>query len=255
MNLYEAISVRKSIREFDKREVEEKLIEKLKRFSKELQPVFLEVPHRIVFHNAKEETPVKKGKFCVEAPFYISVLSEDSKEGQINAGYLMEQMVLFLTCRGVATCYQGNLRFFKECAEEEPLKELAVVAVGYPVHYLYREENLAKRVPLAKQCHFKEEVEAPMMAILKAANLAPSALNQQPWRFVVYGNRIHVMTRKETVLSKRFRIRYFIDTGIALAHMEIAADELWLDMEWKVLENIQNQNLKRNHYTITMMIK
>lgn len=255
MNLYEAISVRRSIREFDKREIEEKLVEKLKRFSEELQPVFLEVPHRIVFHNAKEKMPVKRGKLCVKAPYYISVLSENSKEGQINAGYIMEQMVLFLACRGIATCYQGNIRFFTDYEEDEKLKEWIVVAVGYPVHYLYREENSAKRIPLVKQCHFKEEVGKHMITILKAANLAPSALNQQPWRFVVYGNRIHVMTRNETFFSKQFGINSFIDTGIMIAHMAIAADELWLDVEWKVLENIQNQNLKKNHYTITMIVK
>lgn len=255
MNLYEAISVRKSIRKFDKREIEEKLVENLKRFSKELQSVFLEIPHRIVFHDAKEEIPVKKGKFCVDAPYYISILSEDSKEGRINAGYIMEQIVLFLVCQGIATCYQGNLCFLNEFEEGEGLKELLVVAAGYPVHYLYREENSAKRIPLVKQCYFKEEVEKHIITILKAANLAPSALNQQPWRFVVYGNRIHVMTRKETFLSKKFRISYFIDTGIVLAHMAIAADELWLDMEWKVLENIQSQNLKQNCYTISMIVK
>lgn len=254
MNLYEAISVRKSIRKFDKREIEESLIEKLKRFAKELQPIFSDIPNRVIFHNAKEKTPVKKGKFCVDAPYYISVLSKDSKEGLINAGFLMEQMVLFLTCLGIATCYQGSIRFLDD-TEEEELKELLVIAYGYPVHYLYRDENHVKRIPLARQCHFKEEVGQQILTILKAANLAPSAWNRQPWRFVVYGNRIHVMTQKETFLLKRVKGNHFIDTGIALAHMEIAADELWLEMEWKVLENIQNQNFKRNCYTITMVIR
>ena len=150
-------------------------------------------------------------------PYYISILSEDSKEGQINAGFLAEQLVLFLACHGIATCYQGTLRFFTNKKEEGGLKELLVIAVGYPGCYLYREENSAKRIPLAKQCCFKEEVGKHMMTILKAANLAPSALNRQPWRFVVYGNRIHVMTRADTFFSKRFGIRNFVDAGIALA--------------------------------------
>lgn len=254
MNLYEAISVRKSIRNFEKRKIEEGWIEKLKRFAKELQLVFLDVPHQMVFHYAKEDSLVKKGKFCVDAPYYISILSEDSKEGQINAGFLAEQIVLFLTCHGIATCYQGTLHFFDKKGDAG-LKELLVMAVGYPGCYLYREENGAKRIPLAKQCHFKEEAGKPIMTILKAANLAPSALNRQPWRFVVYGNRIHIMTRADNFFSKWFGIRNFVDTGIALAHMAIAADELWLDVEWKVLENIQNRKLGRNCYTITMIIE
>lgn len=253
MNLYEAISVRKSVREFEKREIEEAFVEVLERFTRELQPVFPEIPYEIVFHDAKEEKPVKKGRFSVDAPYYISFLSEDTREGQINAGFLMEQIVLFLTCRGIATCYQGNISFSNSGKREK--KELIVVAAGYPVHYLYRDENSIKRIPLAKQCLFKEEASRNVMLILKAANLAPSAMNNQPWRFVVYSNRIHVMTQKETLISKTIGCSKFIDTGIALAHMAIAAEELWLDTEWKISENIQNQNFKSNHYTITMMIR
>ena len=255
MNLYEAISVRKSIRKFEKREIEKGLIEKLKRFTKELQPIFFHISTEIFFHNIQEEMPIKKGRFCVEAPYYISILSENSKEGQINAGFLMEQIVLFLTCHGIATCYQGSVHFFADYRKGSVKKEWIVIAAGYPIPYLYREENDARRIPLAEQCYFKEEAGKQIITILKAANLAPSAFNQQPWKFLVYTNRIHVMTRKETIFSKQFQINYFVDTGIALAHMAIAAEELWLDMEWKVLENIQNQNLKRNYYTITMIIK
>lgn len=254
MNLYEAISVRKSIYKFDKREIEIELLEKLKRFTEELQPIFLDVPSRIVFHNAKEEVPIKKGNVSVEAPYYISVLSENSKEGQINTGFIMEQIVLFLACQGIAACYQRKTRFL-QTQKEEAIKEWLVIAVGYPVHYLYREENSARRIPLAKQCHFKEETGKSIIAILKAANLAPSAWNRQPWKFIVYGNRIHIMTKKETIFSKWIGENYFIDTGIALAHMEIAADELWLNVEWKVLENIQNQNFKKYSYTITIIVK
>lgn len=253
MNLYEAISARKSIRKFEKRGIEESVMEVLKRFIGELQPIFPEIPYEIVFHNAQQERPIKKGKFCVDAPYYISFLSKDTREGQINAGFLMEQMVLFLTSRGIATCYQGNMKFSASCEEDK--QELIVVAAGYPVHYLYRKGNTAKRMPLVKQCFFKEEVGKDVLTILRAANLAPSAMNHQPWRFVVYNNRIHVMTQKETFFSKKIGCSKFLDTGIALAHMAIAAEELWVDMEWKILENIQNQNFKKNYYIISMIIK
>lgn len=253
MNLYEAISVRKSIRKFEKRGIEESLMEVLKRFTGELQPIFSEVPYEIVFHDAQQEKPAKKGRFCVDAPCYISFLSEDTREGQINAGFLMEQVVLFLTSRGIATCYQGNMRFSASCEGEK--KELIVAAVGYPVHYLYREENTAKRIALVKQCLFKEEAGKDVLTILRAANLAPSAMNAQPWRFVVYNNRIHVMTQKETFFTQKTGCSKFLDTGIALAHMAIAAEELWLDTEWKILENIQNQNFKKYYYIISMIIQ
>lgn len=253
MNLYEAISVRKSIRKFEKRGIEESVMEVLKRFTGELQPIFSEIPYEIVFHDAQREKPVKKGKFCIDAPYYISFLSKDTREGQINAGFLMEQLVLFLTGRGIATCYQGNMKF-SDLREGEK-QELIVVAAGYPVHYLYREENTAKRIPLVKQCLFKEEVGKEVLTILRAANLAPSAMNHQPWRFVVYNNRIHVMTQKETFFSRKVGCSRFLDMGIALAHMSIAAEELWLDTEWKILENIQSQSFKKYYYIISMIVK
>lgn len=253
MNLYNAISMRKSVREFEKKEIEEKDIQCLERFTRELTPVFPEISYEIVFHGMEEQQQKKRGIFSAAAPCYLSYVAEDSWMSRVNAGYMMEQIVLFLTCRGIATCYQGNVKFLE--AGESEKKELVVAALGYPVHYIYREEGTAKRIPLAKQCLFKEEPNKNVMTILRAANLAPSAYNGQPWRFIAYNNRIHVMVQKENVLVAKPGTKRMVDIGIALAHMAITADELWLDIEWKVLENVQSQNLKRNNYVITMLMK
>jgi len=93
------------------------------------------------------------------------------------------------------------------------------------------------------------------MTILKAAALAPSSLNGQPWRFVVYNNRAHVfMQKKSTKIPAMERMR-MIDIGIALNHMMITAEELWVEAELKEIDNISNQSFKNNSYITSLIIK
>ena len=46
-----------------------------------------------------------------------------------------------------------------------------------------------------------------------------------------------------------------IDIGIALTHMLITAEELWVEAELKELDNISSQSFKNNHYITSLMIK
>ena len=130
----------------------------------------------------------------MDAPYYLAIYSDQEEGCERNAGYLMEQMVLYMTAKGLGTCYLGSVqpaqkvRGGKRC--------LMMVAFGYPEGKLYRESPLAKRLPLNELCIFKEEAGEQMKTILRAARLAPSAMNTQPWRFIVYSDRIYVFALK-----------------------------------------------------------
>lgn len=74
--------------------------------------------------------------------------------------------------------------------------------MAIPEGKLCRESSLAKRLPLSELCVFKEDVGETMKTVLKAARLAPSAFNSQPWRFIVYSDRIYVFSKKEPGLFR-----------------------------------------------------
>ena len=108
---------------------------------------------------------------------------------------------------------------------------MAMLAFGYPDGHLTREAAFARRLPLNKLCVFREEPGEQMKTILKAARLAPSALNLQPWRFVVYSGRIYVFALNgllEKTVGHKMRE---LSIGCMLSHIMLAADELWMQME------------------------
>lgn len=252
MNLYDMIGKRQSVREFQTRQLDESVLNGFARYEREMLALYPDIPYHLEVICNIDEKRQGNGLFVVKAPYYISFLTQESQEAYLNTGYVMEELSLYLAAKGIGSCYQGLL---KVCKEKDGLKEALVMAAGYPKKYLYRTDKKIKRLPLNKLCVFKEEPSSELMTILKAAALAPSSLNGQPWRFVVYNNRAHVfMQKKSTKIPAMERMR-MIDIGIALNHMMITAEELWVEAELKEIDNISNQSFKNNSYITSLIIK
>ena len=137
MNLYEAIGCRHSVRKYTDREVTEKLrgqilsyFDKTSRLNDRIRV------EAVIFDNTKKKADVH-GLWKVDAPYYLAIYSDQEEGCERNAGYLMEQMVLYMTAKGIGTCYLGSVqpaqkvRGGKRC--------LMMVAFGYPEGKLYRE--------------------------------------------------------------------------------------------------------------------
>ena len=99
-------------------------------------------------------------------------------------------------------------------------------------------------------------VETPKeweLKVLEAARLAPSSYNGQPWRFVVYSNRIHIFSKKASV--DRFKKWDELNFGIMFAHIMIVAEELWLDLDLIRLEDISQKTFSKNQYVLSAVLK
>ena len=83
--------------------------------------------------------------------------------------------------------------------EKNGKRLVGLIAFGKSKGAYTRKQSEAKRLPLEELCVFKEVPRQWMNQILEAARLAPSSLNSQPWRFVVYDNRIHIFSKKYSV--------------------------------------------------------
>ena len=90
--------------------------------------------------------------------------------------------------------------------------------------------------------------------MLQAARLAPSAFNRQPWRFIVYQNRLHVFARKEQFPFRAREDRTGFDMGIMLSHMTLAAEECWRDIEFVRKENLASRGMRSGRYFVSVLL-
>lgn len=253
MNLYEAIGCRQSIRKYTGQEVSEKLREQILSYYEKAARLNDRIATELeILDNTKRKADVK-GLFKVDAPYYMVLYSEETSGYERNAGYLMEQIVLYLTYKELGSCYLGGTKTKK--AAKSGKKQVILLAFGFPEGKLYRESPLAKRLPLSELCIFKEEVGEQMKTALKAARLAPSAYNSQPWRFVVYSERIYVFAKKGGMPVPSMRAMRDFSIGIMLSHIMLAAEELWMELETVTEEPFASKVYKNGDYVATLTLR
>ena len=111
----------------------------------------------------------------------------------------------------------------------------------------------ARRLPLNELCVYKEVPRQWMKQLLEAAQMAPSSMNSQPWRFVVYDNRIHIFSVKK--ISEKFNRLEEVNFGIMFANMMTVAEELWLDVDLIRLDNISQKSFPNTEYILSAILK
>lgn len=256
MNLYEAIYVRKSVRKFQMAAVDSKIMNHIKKYISTVTPLDDSIAYHIEIIDAMQETVSFKGLWKVDAPYYLVFYCEEVEGAQLNAGYIMEQVVLYLTCKGLGTCYQGALKV-KPSSEAIALgqKPYMVVAFGYGKENIERDASQAKRYRMQDIAIYKEEIGEEIKTMLRAAKIAPSSMNAQPWRFVAYHNRIHIFLRREGFKSPFQKRLGDVNIGIVIAHLALAAEELWLEATIKTVDSISEREFKNNQYITTIFVQ
>ncbi len=256
MNLYEAIFTRKTVKKFRADEIPAEELEKIHDHLRELPELVgnIRTEVRILKDDGKvfRNIPLQG----VRAPYYLIFYSEEKQRHQRNIGYMMEHMVLYLCTLGYGTRFLDSDMLRKEKRQlGSEKKAVGVVGFGESRDSYLRKHGDARRLALEELCVFKEIPRQWVRQLLEAARLAPSVGNAQPWRFVVYDNRIHIFTKKHQV--ERFA-RYTKEEqnfGGMLAHILIAAEEFWIDVDLIRLENISQKSFPNNQYVISAVIR
>lgn len=258
MNWYEAIYIRKSVRHYSKKAVSSMLLQHIENCAGKLSGWREEGCCSVRIYNAKEAQDKIKGLFRVHAPYYMAVFTRKTPAALIDAGFFAQRLVLYMTTKGLGTCYQGGCRL--PASEVPKDMQLAVmVAFGYAEGDLVRDSYQAKRYPLSRICHFRENAGEEIRTMLKAARLAPSAMNRQPWRFVAWSDRIEVYLHRDGFMKTILASSQLVDIGIVLCHLLEAADEEWFPLELireeDKAEDSQRKRCGRTHYIVTLRKK
>ena len=252
MNLYEAIGCRHSVRRYLEKEVPEVLLSQIRTYFDKTARLNDRISVDLEILEARKKKSEIRGIWKVEAPYYLALYSETEEGYERNAGYVLEQLSLYMMVKGLGSCYLGGSH--PRQMTKGSRRFVMLMAFGYPEGRLYRESPLAKRLPLSELCVFKEEAGEQMKTVLRAARLAPSAFNSQPWRFIVYADRLYVFAKKGGIpIGAGKQMRDF-SIGIMLSHVMLAAEELWMELETATEEQFAAKVYKNGDYVATLSL-
>ncbi len=245
---YRVIEKRRSHRRFEPRPLESKHLAQISSICKDFQP----------FSNARAELVTDSpdtvfkgavgsyGKIKGATAFIAFVGNMASPYAQEQVGYTGEGIILEAEALNLATCWVAG--FFRRKVVESIIRIskneriIAVTPIGYTIKRQSLEERLMtgfglthRRKRLANLVTGLEESDWPQWTrlALKAARLAPSAVNRQPWRFHVEPDSITVSVnrlKREYGLSKR------LCCGIAMLHIEVATLNSGIRGNWEFLD-------------------
>lgn len=206
---------RKSIRKYDRNQhLSEAQIADCKVHFSHLIPLVPDINYHLEIVK-REETTAKFGEYCLL--FY----SEEKPFALLNAGYILEQIDLYLETQNIGVCWYGMAHTKYKTYQD--MKFIIMLAFGSSYPLAFR-QNITefKRKPVDEiwSGDFNEEVK-------NIVRLAPSACNTQSWRFVCSADQITVY-RNPNVRSiiPKSKLCYFnsIDLGIVLCFLDIALE-------------------------------
>ncbi len=214
MTIYEAMTERHSVRKYTDKPIEEEkvcLLQKEMGVLREKSGLNIE----LIMNEPKafSGTLAKYGHFsgCTS---YFCISAPDGKDEEI--GYFGEKLVLFAQTLGLNTCWVV-LTYSKKAVPatlREGEKVQAVIALGYGAHGGKPHRNK----PLETLCAYEGEMPEWFAKAMEAALTAPTALNQQAFKFTLVG--------ENKVKAEASGARYAkMDLGIVKYHFELGAGE------------------------------
>ena len=208
---YELLKKRKSIREFSSEKISEQNIKLINDFCLNVKPLFENIA--IEFKLVKRElTNCPRGEYCL-------VLYSETKEGYLyNAGYILEQLDIYILSLNIGVCYYG---FGKSDEKSESnLSLVTMLNIGMPGEKLTRDDVKE----FNRQAVEKNWSGETIPGVSNIAALAPSAVNTQPWN-ISYSNKTIVVKQKKKLLTqlakKLGEYLSLVDLGIYLYFLEV----------------------------------
>jgi len=238
--MYEYILKRKSIRKYDMVSLDTDTINDIEKYIETIKPYDSSIKTQTYILNDEKQIA---GLFKIKAPHYISITSEKKDNYLINAGYILEQLVMYLTEKGIGTCWLGAAKPTAVISKDNTFDYVVMIALGKSNESIYRKDvSQLKRKDISEISNL-----TVTNSIMEAVRLAPSASNQQAWYFEMKENEISVYCKNVIILMDRMAK---IDIGIALAHIYIEAQ-----YQGKNVELMKEHNKAKDGYEYIVTCK
>lgn len=164
----------------------------------------------------------------VKAPMYLVLRSEKENFALQNCGYLGQLASLWLTSRGVASCFQSSINVNEDFPDTLPY--LGAVAVGYSDERFYNSSDPRRLKPLKKWT--LGDFSGNNLAVAQSVSYAPSWSDRHPVCLMALEGRMHVYRNHALLNNPVINYVQCMDVGAALANMHVTANSLGLGIEF-----------------------
>ena len=270
MNYAALIENRKSVREFRDKAVPAAAIDELRAFyEKSCHRLLPEIATELVILDTKAGAPLEGSAgyedVLVGAPRYMILLSEDKPHASMNAGCMMEDLILKLADLELDSCWItfGDAEKVKSAVGlQSPLKVAAIAAFGYGVKTAKRMrfnilsmsnvDIAAKRGYYAPKKDITDLVSVEQLDCTKgldeiigfyddmlwqsfyAATKSPSYLNRQPYAFLIKGHDLMVVKLADAYTDA---VSAELNLGIVMLHFGAVAEQWVGSIRWDLASN------------------
>ena len=203
MDLASQIFIRKSCRKYLDDEID---MAPIHEFMSTVKPLIPEINYSYNILT-KDEVSLKTGW---SAPYYLAIYSEKKENYGLNIGFIFQQLSLYMQSLDIGSCWVG----MGSVKEKNP--EFVILISFGKSNDLKRDISKFKRKSLSKISDREDEK-------LKVAQLAPSAVNSQPWYFKHTDEGYDVFKVKYNIVKRKILGKWNdIDVGIALSHLYVS---------------------------------
>ena len=266
MNYNALIQNRKSVREFTDRKVDFALLDRIWGFEQNAKRLVPEIKTKLYFFgtDAREALEGAAGyhQFLIGAPQYMVLLTEKHPHAHLNAGFIMEDLVLKLTDLGLDSCwvtFTDSDHIKDAMVMDTDLEVAAIVAFGYGVKTTRRLRlNIRSMsdIDISAKRHYFEPKRSVRELVFRdgwgnrdgvddaigfyddmlwdafyAASLSPSYLNRQAYGFILHGGRVSLVSRPDRFNTP---IDGDLSLGIVLHHFTAVAGERAGAIRWEL---------------------
>lgn len=203
LNLEEQIYRRKSARKYLDEEIDENIIHDFMSKVKPLNP-------KINYYYKILTSDKVNVRTRMSAPYYLALFSEKEDNYLENIGFIFQQLSLYLQSIDIGSCWVGMASLKKKDPD-------FVIAISFGrSNDMTRDISGFRRKKLAEISDIEDEKLIP-------AQIAPSAMNSQPWFFKHSDEGFDVYQVKQNILKRQVLKGWNpIDMGIALAHLYVS---------------------------------
>ena len=287
MNYSAMIQNRRSVREFTDKQVPHSELETIKNYYLTSVRRLIPALYTELYTFGTDARNALEGaagyhNFLVGAPQYLVLLSEKNDLAGINAGYMMEDLVLNLTNMGLSTCWVTftDSDLVKDALGiDSKLDVAAIVAFGYGVkttkrlrlniksmsnidieakrHYMEPKRSISDLVFLdtwgntRKVSDYIGFFDDVLWESFYAVSLAPSYLNRQAYGFVIHDGRITLVRRPDEYTTETDGE---LSLGIALLHFSAVAENWIGRIHWLLGPDASRISLPEGHRAVATCI-